>query len=130
MNRTFLLVFYFFLFFMVGHSQEEPTPVEFVDPFIGTEGEGNTFSGATLPFGMVKLGPDCGEKTSNSGYRAGADIHGFSHTHVSGTGGGPKYGNVLMMPFSGDFDYGEASSPTREQIATPGYYEVNLSKYN
>ncbi|MDE6423924.1 MAG: hypothetical protein K2K95_10975, partial [Muribaculaceae bacterium] len=26
----------------------------YVDPFIGTQGEGNTFPGASLPFGMVK----------------------------------------------------------------------------
>ena len=29
-----------------------------VDPFIGTEGGGHTFPGATLPFGMVQLSPD------------------------------------------------------------------------
>ena len=41
---------------------------------------------------MVKLGPDCGNLRSNSGYIPDAEIHGFSHTHVSGTGGGAKYG--------------------------------------
>src|SRR5690606_5332937 len=29
-----------------------------VDPFIGTGGEGHTFPGATVPFGMVQLSPD------------------------------------------------------------------------
>ena len=29
-----------------------------VDPFIGTAGSGNTFPGATLPFGMIQWSPD------------------------------------------------------------------------
>ncbi|MCD6200924.1 MAG: hypothetical protein J7K46_03860 [Bacteroidales bacterium] len=29
-----------------------------VDVFIGTDGEGHTFPGATMPFGMVQLSPD------------------------------------------------------------------------
>jgi len=29
-----------------------------VDPFIGTGGEGHTYPGATVPFGMVQLSPD------------------------------------------------------------------------
>ncbi|MEO7466513.1 MAG: hypothetical protein ABIV36_05840, partial [Sphingobium limneticum] len=33
-------------------------PVEAVDPFIGTSGEGHTFPGAVAPFGMVQLSPD------------------------------------------------------------------------
>ena len=60
----------------------------YVDPFIGVEGDGNVFPGACVPWGMVKLGPDCGGKESNSGWTTDGNIHGFSHTHVSGTGGG------------------------------------------
>ena len=29
-----------------------------VDPFIGTGGEGHTYPGATVPYGMVQLSPD------------------------------------------------------------------------
>jgi putative alpha-1,2-mannosidase len=31
-----------------------------VNPFIGTDGPGNTYPGATVPFGMVQLSPDIG----------------------------------------------------------------------
>ena len=31
---------------------------QFVDPFIGTGGDGHTFPGAVVPFGMVQLSPD------------------------------------------------------------------------
>jgi putative alpha-1,2-mannosidase len=70
---------------------------KWVDPFIGVDGDGNVVPGATLPFGMVKLSPDCSVEWLNSGYASDKDIIGFSHTHVSGTGGGPKYGNILVM---------------------------------
>ncbi len=102
----------------------------FVDPFIGTEGAGNVFPGASLPFGMVKTGPDCGAKSSNSGYVPGAVIHGFSHVHVSGTGGGPKYGNILVMPFTGAFRPGEIQSEPANELASPGYFSVTLTNYH
>ena len=35
---------------------------EMVNVFIGTEGDGNTFSEATMPFGFVQLSPDTGLK--------------------------------------------------------------------
>src|SRR2546429_6758565 len=31
-----------------------------VDPLIGTTGDGNTFPGASLPFGMIQWSPDTG----------------------------------------------------------------------
>ena len=31
-----------------------------VNPFIGTDGPGNTYPGATAPYGMVQLSPDIG----------------------------------------------------------------------
>jgi putative alpha-1,2-mannosidase len=76
--------------------------LQFFDPFIGTENGGNVFLGAAVPFGMVKLGPNCGNNDNNSGYYRDQNINGFSHTHVSGTGGGSKYGNILQIPESGD----------------------------
>ena len=35
-------------------------PVEFVDPFIGTSGNGHTTPAAAYPFGMLQPGPDTG----------------------------------------------------------------------
>ena len=100
-----------------------------VDPFIGTENGGNVFVGACVPFGMVKLGPDCGTQHNNSGYYANEDIQGFSHTHVSGTGGGAKYGNILMMPVSGAWQPEKIASSRKEEFAAPGYYAAFLNRY-
>ena len=74
---------------------------QYVDPRIGCEGVGRTFPGPSMPFGMCKPGPDCTVKP-NAGWAPMPEVvTGFSQTHVSGTGGGQKYGNVLVMPFLG-----------------------------
>ena len=67
-------------------AKKEFVPVDYVNPFIGTQGLGNTFPGAAIPFGLVKLGPDCDDISSNMGYRHDGRVKGFSHLHESGTG--------------------------------------------
>jgi putative alpha-1,2-mannosidase len=50
---------------------------------------------------MIKPGPDkviSGGQDSNPEWDAGAEIRGFSQTHESGTGGGPKNGIILIVP--------------------------------
>lgn len=91
---------------------------------IGSEGEGNVFVGASLPFGMVKLGPDM-VGHSNSGYRSDTEIEGFSHIHVSGTGGGAKYGNIMVTPSTDKIDLNVTQTWSIEEV-TPGYLSVNL----
>lgn len=83
---------------------DRPTPCYYyVDPRIGSEGEGRVFVGPSVPYGMVKPSPDC-TSLNNSGWAPlPTQVDGFSQTHVSGTGGGPKYGNVLIQPFCDDF---------------------------
>ena len=101
----------------------------FVDPFLGIEGGGNTLPGPSLPFGMIKPGPDVGANQANSGWEPIGKINGFSQTHVSGTGGGPKYGNILVQPTTGppqSADYGSGRSNEQGSI---GYYQVQLQRY-
>ena len=117
-----------------------------VDPFIGTGGEGHTFPGATLPFGMVQLSPDTRIQPRKdaygwaAGYRHSDDtIVGFSHTHFSGTGHS-DLGDVLLMPVSGEakLERGDPAKPgsgytsrfTHDtETAEPGYYAVTLADY-
>ena len=103
---------------------------EYVRPEIGADGEGHVFPGVCVPFGMVKLGADCGDRTNNSGWGKGGNIQGFSHLHVSGTGGGPKYGNILFQPMTGDLNLSDYSSARSNERFGLGLYEVSLSKYN
>ncbi|MHC4939086.1 MAG: GH92 family glycosyl hydrolase [Planctomycetota bacterium] len=101
-----------------------PDLASFVDPFIGTGGHGHTYPGATMPFGMVQLSPDTRLEGWDgcSGYHYTDDaVHGFSHTHLSGTGVS-DYGDVLITP-------GEekpAKFSKSNESAEPGYYRVEL----
>ena len=72
---------------------------QYVDPRIGSEGLGRTYPGPTMPYGMAKPGPDA-VSMPNAGWASMPEpVKGFSQMHVSGTGGGQKYGNVLIQPF-------------------------------
>ncbi len=111
-------------------APEDPT--ELVNPFIGTENFGNTFPGASMPFGMVQVSPDNG---GQGGYDYKRDyIHGFSQTHLSGVGCG-VVGELPMMPTTGDVSstdqdgYRSTFSHANEQ-AEPGYYRVHLDRYD
>lgn len=130
-HMRYSIVFMICTWFVFGLplcAQTLPThdPARYVDPFIGTQGDGNTFPGATTPFGLVKLGPDCGDLNSNMGYRADGEVHGFSHLHVSGTGGGCKYGNILLYPFVGDVKVQGYGAMRTAEHAEPGYFSTEL----
>ncbi len=116
-----------------------------VNPFIGSTNGGNTFPGATLPFGMVAFSP---EETplpgrnypiaAPGGYEWRANgIKGFSLTHLSGTGCTGASGDVPIMPVTKDVEvspamddgftiYSSWFSHADEQ-ASPGAYKVALA---
>jgi predicted alpha-1,2-mannosidase len=100
-----------------------------VDPFLGIEGGGNTIPGPSMPFGMIKPGPDVGANQANSGWEATGRINGFSQTHVSGSGGGPKYGNILVQPTVGAPRATGSGSDREDEKGTIGYYRVRLRRY-
>ncbi|MDP1818033.1 MAG: hypothetical protein Q8K92_26510, partial [Leadbetterella sp.] len=103
-GRTCFLIIIISISFLFNNLSSQPL-YKFIDPFIGSVGDGNIIVGPSTPFGMVKPGPDC-DVNSNSGYRPDTmrTVFGFSQTHVSGTGGGAKYGNISVMPFTGNFE--------------------------
>ena len=128
-----------------GSAAEDLTPL--VDPFIGTSSfnnddqaddgfnTGNTFPGATYPFGMVQLSPD--NASVPGGYRyASAKIDAFSFTHFSGRGIGcwedvgilPTLGTVTKSPGT---NWGSWSSSYRHttERASPGRYRVTLDDH-
>ena len=96
MKRIILLTLYCILglSILIAHDY-----TQYVDPRIGSEGLGRTFLGPSMPYGMAKPGPDA-VSMSNAGWAPMPEsVKGFSQMHVSGTGGGQKYGNVLIQPF-------------------------------
>jgi len=93
---------------------------------------------ATVPFGMVRLGPDTSfpggfviENMGTAGYYYGhSQTWGFSHTRLSGTGA-VDGGHFRIRPAVGDFNPAERqSNPLRfnhdSEEAVPGYYGVWL----
>lgn len=108
--------------------RSEAQNYRYVDPMIGSEGLGRVFIGPSFPFGMVKPGPDC-TSSPNSGWLPDPmPVTGFSQIHVSGTGGGPKYGNIQIMPFSGVLEQLDQSSLRKNEKVQLGYYGVTLKK--
>ncbi|WP_458069928.1 GH92 family glycosyl hydrolase [Rhodanobacter sp. BL-MT-08] len=117
-----------------------------VDPRIGTGGDGHTFPGATVPFGMIQLSPDTAMPDFKHAYKWAAGyqyndptIMGFSHTHFSGSGHS-DLGDVLVMPIAGDvkLDPGDAAQPGSgyrsrfshdTEVEQAGYYAVTLADY-
>ena len=143
MRKT--LAFLLFTLFLLSCRISEPPQAplldlaKYVDPMIGTDWNGHTFPGATLPYGMVQLSPDTRTETWQgcSGYHySDKSILGFSHTHFSGTGEGggadimfmPTAGRVQMAPGDSlDPLTGYRSSFSHEnEEAEPGYYKVVL----
>ena len=97
--------------------------MEYVDPRIGSEGLGRVFIGPSCPFGMVKPSPDCTTSPNSGWLPMPARVDGFAQTHVSGTGGGPKYGNVLIMPYA-TFEPTELFDYRVSEEILPGYYST------
>jgi len=65
-------------------AQSVLSPYDSVDPLIGTMGSGNTFPGASLPFGMVQWSPDTNRDAWY--FHNEKQLYGFSLTHLSGAG--------------------------------------------
>lgn len=135
MNRTCTIVL-FFLLLPAAAFCKTGSNYDAIDPYIGTSGGGNTFPGASLPFGMIQWSPDT---AVNGFYKYNRDkIYGFSLTHISGAGC-PIYGDFPFLPL-GDDSAGElitspatdrdsftASFDHANEEAHPGYYAVTLA---
>lgn len=101
--------------------------IDFVDPFIGTSDDhGQTDPSASVPFGMIKPGPETSPRGHGGYDYQSAILDGFTQARMSGTGCSGVGGDILIKPF--------ASSPEETLImdkssekASCGYYSVDLS---
>jgi predicted alpha-1,2-mannosidase len=105
-------------------------PVESVNTFIGTKDDGNTFPGASMPFGMAHSSPI---GSHYAGYRYDDPvIRGFGHFFLSGAGCSEQGGLVSILPTTGlprSFDHREYGSRYTHdgEVGKPGYYRVRLA---
>ncbi|WP_343955975.1 GH92 family glycosyl hydrolase [Yaniella flava] len=143
----------------VSHAEpsSDITAFDAVDQFIGTgfdhdnggrgnDHYGNTYPGATVPFGMVQSSPTT-YKTEDGeqfgGYEYSADqLRGFGMTRLSGTGCRSNYGgfDFPVMPYTGEMGESDVlpTNPAEsiseyfldfkheDEAAEPGYYSVGL----
>jgi len=128
-----------------AQSQSQPaTPLSAsVNTFIGSKDEGNTFPGASAPFGLVQVSPI---GTHYAGWRYDDEkIFGFGHSFLSGAGCWEQGGQVAVLPVTGtiapggdfdtndpkNFDYKKYGARyTHEgEVGQAGYYKVRLTDY-
>ena len=112
-----------------------------VNTFIGSKDDGNTFPGASAPFGLIQVSP-IGEHYSGWRYDD-PKIRGFGHSFISGAGCWEQGGQLSVLPTTGEigpgkrfdtkqpksFDhkaYGSAYSHDGE-VGEAGYYKVRLT---
>ncbi|AGL16985.1 GH92 family glycosyl hydrolase [Actinoplanes sp. N902-109] len=139
----------------VPASAAEISAFDAVNQFIGTELDqtqnksndayGNTFPGATVPFGMVQPSPTTwAEGNANVGQKGGYEytaslIRGFGMTRYDGTGCTGRFGGYEFptVPYAGELTNGTLPASPASDIkryylpfshaneeAQPGYYSV------
>ena len=128
--------------FMTACSSSNDSLLRYVDPKIGSGGHGHVFVGASVPFGLVQVGPTSIPQDWDwcSGYHSSDEsVIGFSHTHLSGTGIGDLF-DVTLMPVIGEVTYARGTQESYDtgmwsyadrtkEVARPGYYSVPLKRY-
>ncbi|MEA5668220.1 GH92 family glycosyl hydrolase [Stenotrophomonas sp. MH1] len=114
-----------------------------VNTFIGSKDDGNTFPGASAPFGLIQVSPI---GSHYSGWRYDDEkIRGFGHSFISGAGCWEQGGQVSVLPVTGsigpggDFDTRDAKRFDHKSYASAyahdgevgqaGYYKVRLTDY-
>lgn len=132
-----------FLFALaISLSSVSQTPVDYVNPFVGTTNYGTTNPGALVPNGLMSVSPfnvmgsdlnryDKDKRWWSTPYdNTNSYITGFSHVNLSGVGC-PELGSLLVMATSGDLDvdYHNYGTTYSCENATPGYYGVKLDRY-
>jgi predicted alpha-1,2-mannosidase len=113
----------------------QATPVDWVNPYIGTAGIGSQYGGtmplATTPFGMTNWTPQTRQsRVSVSSYNiADTHIQGFTGTHQAAIWMG-DYGYVTLMPELDDIKYApearQLSFSRKDEVATPYGYAVTM----
>lgn len=137
MKRLLLLLF---LLPALLHAQK--SPVDYVNPFIGTTNFGTCNPGAVVPAGLMSVVPfnvmgsdlnafDKDARWWSTPYEeTNSFFTGYSHVNLSGVGC-PDLSSLLLMPTSGtlDVDYHNYGSTYTNEKATPGRYSNHLTKY-
>jgi predicted alpha-1,2-mannosidase len=136
MKRIAVSVHYlvFSLLIVFSGCRAETDYNAFVNRFTGTGGNAGIIPVASVPFGMVQLGPDT--RTCGSGYHYNDEnLLGFSHIHKSG-GGCSDFLDILFLPLAAGTATEDimvlprakftASLNHEAERSVPGYYSLDM----
>ncbi len=131
-----------FLLSLVACTHDEPAInyTDYVNPFVGTVKEGHCTPSATVPLGMVQVGPESTTEMYEgyyddhvTGYQyTDSFLTGFTQTHLNGVGC-PSMSDILLMPSSRmeedmhDFESYKSRYDKASESAKPGFYHVYLT---
>jgi predicted alpha-1,2-mannosidase len=117
-------------------AHPETAPVDWVNEYIGTANEGQTFPATGPPFAMTQWTPQTREgnvKCISPYYFADTRIQGFRGSHFLSGSCTQDYGSMSIMVESGQLKLGageRASAFSRKsEVATPYKYAVSLTDY-
>jgi len=130
MKRAFIIALLVCVSVSLQAKNENNTPANYVDTKIGSAGWGNCMVTPSTPFALAKPSPDCGTESAKGWIPMPAEVDGFSQTHLSGCGGGPKYGNVLIQPFTGSLDKLHHKFHRASEDIRFGYYSTIYEENN
>src|SRR5450631_2108101 len=118
------------------NSFGQKEPVTWVNEYIGTANEGQTFPAPGPPFAMTQWTPQTREgnvKCIAPYYFADTRIQGFRGSHFLSGSCTQDYGSLTIMPLSGSLRFGagerSSASSRSSETATPYKYGVSLSDY-
>jgi len=145
--KLLFLLFLTIVLQLLSCLQQEKMLVDYVNPFIATQGDhGHWLPAALAPFGLVELCPDTypGSLTADGDFaHSGYDysdikIRGFSHFHRGSSGGGrihDRAGLISILPFINSpvdtfYTHPVVDIDKNSEKAMAGYYSVQLIKDN
>ena len=117
----------------------QPTPVDYVNPLMGTDSDyrlstGNTYPAIARPWGMNFWTPQTGEMGNGWAYTYDANrIRGFKQTHQPSPWMN-DYGQFSLMPLTGQLRFREEDRQSwfshKAETVQPHYYSVYLADHN
>lgn len=124
---------------MNASALDKPSPVDYVNPLVGTLSKvslstGNTYPAIALPWGMNFWMPQTGKMGDGWAYVYTADkLRGFKQTHQPSPWIN-DYGQFAIMPITGKpvFNEDERASwfSHKAEVAKPYYYRVYLADHD
>ena len=139
MKRISIYLFISMFCILSIKAADTKSPVDYVNPLVGTQSKhslsnGNTYPAIAMPWGMNFWMPQTGKMGDGWSYSYDADkIRGFKQTHQPSPWIN-DYGQFSIMPTTGKaiFDENERASwfSHKAEVASPYYYRVYLADYD